>query len=231
MQLFKVVLILGFFMTISEVCYSLLFDGKIQIFSKIFLDFSVQFHNKCSRFDRLLLRRSSHECKQWNYYIVCRNCYNVENDLPVASNTRRCLWFDLFPCKFGKSYKLLLCIFIWIVHILLSFLQTDSQSFSYSSMALCDVNNTAHWIGLYEMNDEQNLIEYLGVYLIFIAAAMVFSTVSYYQVRKRFILIWERNNRITWKKLIVTFNTQINEWRSSCTSEDFIRWCNKRRCR
>lgn len=53
-------------------------------------------------------------------------------------------------------------------------------------MVLCDVNNTAHWIGLHEVNDERNLIQYLGVYLIFIAAALVFSTVSYYQVRKRY---------------------------------------------
>lgn len=70
----------------------------------------------------------------------------------------------------------------------------DSQSLSYASMALCDVNNTAHWIGLYETNDDQNLIEYLGAYLIFIAAAMVFSTVSYYQIRKRFILIQDKAN-------------------------------------
>lgn len=61
-----------------------------------------------------------------------------------------------------------------------------SESFSLSSMTVCDINNTAHWIGVYKTNEEQNLIHFLGAYLMFIAAAMVFCTVSYYQIGKRY---------------------------------------------
>lgn len=71
-------------------------------------------------------------------------------------------------------------------------------------MVLCDVNNTAHWIGLHEANDDRNLIQYLGVYLIFIAAALVSSTVSYYQVRKRYFLIRKKLN-IVEKKTVQRF--------------------------
>lgn len=69
----------------------------------------------------------------------------------------------------------------------LFYLKDERQSFSLGTMAVCDINNTAHWIGVYKTNEEQSLINFLGAYLMFIAVAMVCCTVSYYQVQKRYL--------------------------------------------
>lgn len=54
-------------------------------------------------------------------------------------------------------------------------------------MTFCDMNNTAQWIGLYRSSNDENLIQFLGSYLFYLASATLFATVLYYQRRKRFL--------------------------------------------
>lgn len=56
-------------------------------------------------------------------------------------------------------------------------------------MTVCDTNNTAQWMGVQKLNNEENLIQFLGPYLIFLAASTVFTSVLYHQKRKRFAFI------------------------------------------
>lgn len=72
----------------------------------------------------------------------------------------------------------------------LIFLQDESSKISkILTMTICDTNNTAQWIGVQKLNNEQNLMQFLGPYLIFLAAASVFTSVSYHQKRKRLVFI------------------------------------------
>lgn len=54
-------------------------------------------------------------------------------------------------------------------------------------MTFCDMNNTAQWIGLYRSTDDENLVQFVGSYLIYLASATLFATVLYYQRRKRYL--------------------------------------------
>lgn len=64
--------------------------------------------------------------------------------------------------------------------------QDENSKMSLTSMTFCDVNNTAQWIGLSWPSDNQNLIQFLSPYWIYLGTATLFTTVSYYQTRKRF---------------------------------------------
>ncbi|XP_031619192.1 piezo-type mechanosensitive ion channel component-like isoform X2 [Contarinia nasturtii] len=58
---------------------------------------------------------------------------------------------------------------------------------SLTSMAFCDINSTATWIGVQKLNSHKNLIQIFAPYLTFLAAGTLFASVLYYQTRKRFL--------------------------------------------
>lgn len=78
--------------------------------------------------------------------------------------------------------------------------QDENTEMSLTTMTFCDTNDTAKWIGVQKVNNEESLIRFLGPYLIYLAAATVFTSILYRQKRKRFVLV-ENLTRLPNKKL------------------------------
>lgn len=53
-------------------------------------------------------------------------------------------------------------------------------------MTFCDVNVTAHWLGINKANASENLFLFLGHYLGFILSATILSCILFYQAQKRY---------------------------------------------
>ncbi|XP_055298732.1 piezo-type mechanosensitive ion channel component-like isoform X4 [Sitodiplosis mosellana] len=141
LQLFKVILILGFIMSISEISSFNLLLNVLVILACL--------------------------CENYTTRLSCGIISLVAGVIVILK-----MLYQLF--KVPQEFLDLFCF-------------TDANTnIPIVSLTMCDTNNTAQWIGIQKLNNEENLLQFLGPYLIFLAASTVFTSILYHQKRKRF---------------------------------------------